>query len=536
MNKKRRWKKVFKIFLVLLALLAIIGAAAFSVMEKQKEAQVVMVYEEKNVQKGNLRNEVTENGSVSFGIVSEEYELDLGITEEDDDDYEEEEDEKYLKVEEVFVAVGQRIQEGDPIYRFTEDSVSDVRKNLTYAKTEAQIAVAKAQTAYELGVLETNFTYEETMLEQSLAGAVYDNKMTQISNELVAKNLEIEQLLADIYRLQCELTDEDYQDQKDAIYESYEKALEAVEEVSEDFVTNRVDAFETLRNAEKSYEEFLAKADDSNEQIEEKMNQIKEIQEEMAYNEILLEKELLSAAQEIEASNLAGSIAQTKQSNSLSSYETSLTKAQEELQECTERLECFEEFVGDGTVYAKGTGLITAVGYEEGASLISAGTLLSYAVSDAMTIQVDVAQEDVTTMKVGDTVFVKFAAYEEENYEGSIQSITTTATSRNSATVSYPVTILLLGDTSKIYGGMTADITFIIEEVQDVLYIPRKAIVEENGKKYVYVKSGEDYILTAVETGFTDGVNVQIVSGLQEGDVYYIASVAEREEKNDETR
>ena len=52
----------------------------------------------------------------------------------------------------------------------------------------------------------------------------------------------------------------------------------------------------------------------------------------------------------------------------------------------------------------------------------------------------------------------------------------------------------------------------------------------------IRMNRGEDYILTAVETGFTDGVNVQIVSGLQEGDVYYIASVAEREEKNDETR
>lgn len=535
MNRKYSWKKVFKLFLVLIVLLAIVGAAVYSVMEKQKEEQVVMIYKENTVQKGNLRSEVTENGSVNFGIVSEEYELDLGDTEEEEDDDEGEEEEKYLKIEEVFVAVGQRIQEGDPIYRFTKDSVSDVRKNLQYAKTEAQIAVAEAQTAYEIGVLEAQLTYDESILEQELSETTYTNKIARMSNRIVARNLEIEQLLVDIYQIQCELTDEDYLEQKDAMQEAYEDAMEAVEEASDRFVTNQVEAADALRSAKQSYEDFLSQADDSNEQIADKMEQIAEIQKEMAYYEVLIEKELILASQELETAKLAGSIADVKQSSSLNSYEIALTKAQEELQECTERLESFDTFVGDGTVYAKGSGLVTEVGYEEGASLISAGMLLSYAVSDAMTIQVDVSQEDVTTMKVGDKVSIQFAAYEDV-YEGVIESITTIATSRNSATISYPVTILILGDTSKIYGGMTADVTFVVEETTDVLYVPRKAIVEENGKKYVYIKSGDSYVLTEVLTGFTDGANVEIISGLQENDMYYIANVAVDEEMSNEKR
>lgn len=535
MNKKWNWKKIRTLLLVVLALAVIVGAAIYSVTKKQREAQVVMVYEERTAQKGILRNEVTENGSVSFGIVSEEYELDLGETEEDDDDEDEEEEEKYLKIEEVFVAVGQRIREGDPVYRFTEDSVVDVRKNLQYAKTEAQIAVSEAQTAYDIGVLEAKLTYDESMLEQSLADATYTNKLARMSNDLVTKTLEIEQLMADIYRIQCDLTDEDYLEQRDSLKEAYEKAQEAAEEVSELFVTNKVPSFESLRNAEKSYEDFLARADDSNKQIEDKMAQITEIQQEMAYTQALMEKDILAATQELESSNLAGSMAEIKRSNSLSSYELALTRAKEELAECTERLESFEAFVGDGTVYAKGTGLVTTVGYEEDASLIAAGTLLSYAVSDAMTIEVDVAQEDVTTMKVGDQVSIRFSAYE-ETYEGTVQAITTTATSRDSATVSYPVTILIQGDTSKIYEGMTADITLIIEETQDVVYVPRKAVVKENGKTYVYTRQNGEYVLTPVTTGFTDGANVEILSGLQEGESFYIASVAASEEKNDEKR
>lgn len=538
MNKKHKWKKLGKIFMIIVAFAAIVGAAVYSVVKKRIDAQVVMIYEESTVQRGSLKNEVTENGSVAFGIVSDTYELDLGTTQEEDDDDDEEEEEKYLKIEEVYVAVGQRINEGDPVYSFTEDSVADVRKNLQYAKTEAQITLSQAQTSYDLGVLEASLNYDESILGQSVAESSYNNTMIRLANDMAAKTLQIEQLLVEIYQIQCDLVDEDYLEKKQSLKEAYEDAIEAAEDVSEDFVTNKVEAFENLQSAETSYEEFLQQADSSNEQIAEKMKEITKIQTQMAYTQALMEKDILQATQKLETANLEGSLAEQTKSSSLSSYETTLAKAQEELEECTKRLEEFEAFVGEGTVYAKGSGLVTTVGYEEGDSLITAGTLISYAVSDAMTIEVDVAQEDVTTMKVGDAVSIQFAAYEDVVYEGIVEAITTTATSTNSATVSYPVRILILGDTSKIYEGMTADVTFIIEEMQDVIYVPRKAIVEENGKKYVYIKNGEEYVLTAVTTGFTDGSNIEILSGLQEGDTFYIATVAAKntsveEEKED---
>ena len=77
--------------------------------------------------------------------------------------------------------------------------------------------------------------------------------------------------------------------------------------------------------------------------------------------------------------------------------------------------------------------------------------------------------------------------------------------------------------------------TFITESTAtDVVYVPRKAIVEENGKSYIYKKSGEEYILSPVETGFTDGENVEIINGLEKDETYYIAGVALKEDSNGE--
>ena len=90
-------------------------------------------------------------------------------------------------------------------------------------------------------------------------------------------------------------------------------------------------------------------------------------------------------------------------------------------------------------------------------------------------------------------------------------------------------------DTSKLYEGMTADVTFITEATDaEVIYVPRKAIVEENGKYYIYKKEQDEYVLSPIETGFTDGENVEIISGLDKDETYYIAGVALKEDSNGE--
>jgi len=191
-----------------------------------------------------------------------------------------------------------------------------------------------------------------------------------------------------------------------------------------------------------------------------------------------------------------------------------------------EQLQAFEDFVGsDGILYATEDGVITEVSYEAGDRLTTTGALFSYATSDDMRISVDVTQEDIVDLQVGDAVDITFTAYPEDSYTGSILSINTTATSDYSNTVSYTVEISVEGELEQLYGGMTADVIFVTEEKEDVLYVSRKAIVEENGKTYVYRKTalgGRE--LAEVETGITNGVDIEILSGLEEGDTIYLAS------------
>ena len=134
-------------------------------------------------------------------------------------------------------------------------------------------------------------------------------------------------------------------------------------------------------------------------------------------------------------------------------------------------------------------------------------------------------EHGIRYIAIGDSVRVEFSAYPDEIWNGTVTSVTTTKTSDYAATVSYPVKIQVEGDTERLFGGMTAEITFVSEAASDVLYISRKAIVEQEGSTFVYVGSGEEKQLKEVVTGLENSTQVEIREGLSEGDTVYIPSV-----------
>lgn len=150
-NRKVSKRKIVKIFFAVICLCGIAMAAGYTLFIKPGLDKAITVYKENTAGFGPLKSTVTESGSVAFGIVNQVYDLDVSTDDSEDEDDDEEDEEKYLKVEEVYAAVGQRVKEGDAIYKFTQDSIDSVRKALKYSVTEAKIELANAQTDYDTG-------------------------------------------------------------------------------------------------------------------------------------------------------------------------------------------------------------------------------------------------------------------------------------------------------------------------------------------------------------------------------------------------
>ena len=92
----------------------------YTVWIKLRQNQEVVVYKEETVQRGDLTVGVTESGSLSFGITSQLYDLELQTEEEKE-------------------------EEGDPVLKFSDSSIEAIRKKLRATQTEREIALAGAR-------------------------------------------------------------------------------------------------------------------------------------------------------------------------------------------------------------------------------------------------------------------------------------------------------------------------------------------------------------------------------------------------------
>ena len=520
-------KKKTKIGLVAGAAVLVLGAG-YTVFVAPLLQQDKWIYIEDEVMRGSLTVGVTESGSLDYGITSVLYDLDLTVgtsTSEDEEDEEEEETvQKYLRVEEIAVAPGQRVQTGDLLVRFTEDSVKGVRQLLESALVDAKADYNEAESEYELSALEAQTTYEMQMITRKYASDIYQNASAAVGNDIVSMQIEIQQCNAKVAGLEEKI--QEAQESYDEAYEAYvcaKKTMDCTDTTNPDnfmIVQNEyLNAQSRFQNAENALKQ-------AKENLEANAAQIEKLQKEVALAQAKKTIEQLEVKETYLEGVINGDNAEITYNATLESLKEELQEAEETLKNVEEQMQVFEAFVGeDGSLYADGEGIVTEVSYEVGDRLMTAGTVVSYAEPTDMTITVDVTQEDVVSLAVGSPVEIRFTAYKDVKYEGTIRSINTTATSRESATISYEVVIGVEGDTAALYGGMTADITFVTEERNDVLYVSRKAIVEENGKNYVYVKTllgGKE--LREVKTGIKNSTSVEIISGLEEGDVIYIAS------------
>lgn len=522
---KKKQKRIGKIILLLLLLAAVIAAAYYTVWIKPRQNQEVVVYKEETVQRGDLTVGVTESGSLSFGITSQLYDLELQTEEEKEEEDDDEEDTtQYLRIEDIYVAVGERIEEGDPVLKFSDSSIQAIRKKLRATQTEREIALAEANSEYYLNVAAAELTRQASETKSASADNVYSAQMAQLQTEVQTYTVKISNLYREIDRLLENL--EDAKENLSDITDTYKEALADYENTSDFSRYGQIENLDTYINAKEQYEQAQQKVEDIQNQITQAQESIMDYNgkiEETGYARDINE---LGVKQTYETSVNGGTTADNTYRSTLENLQTSVDSAQEDLEEINGIIQNFEDFVGDGTIYAEGSGIVTQLGYEAGGDLENSGVVVAFASPDEMTISVDVSQEDIVSLSLGDSVDIAFSAYPDETWTGTITSITTTATSQYATTVSYPVTVLVEGDTTKLYGGMTVDITFVTDTRNDALYVSRKAIVKENDRTYVYVDgaSGEKE-LTEVTTGLSNGAYVEILRGLSEGDTIYIATV-----------
>ena len=147
-------------------------------------------------------------------------------------------------------------------------------------------------------------------------------------------------------------------------------------------------------------------------------------------------------------------------------------------------------------------------------------TLTDY---DTAEISLTVDELDIAQLSIGQAVTVTLDALPGQSFDGEITEIDPNGENSGGST-KYSVTVTL-PRTEDMLTGLNAAVRVQLAENEGLLLIPLAAVQEDADGIYVctgYDKgSGEATALAAITTGLSDGENVEVLSGLSEGDTVY---------------
>ena len=215
---------------------------------------------------------------------------------------------------------------------------------------------------------------------------------------------------------------------------------------------------------------------------------------------------------------------------SLQSSENSLRSAQisANTESAELELEHLKEDLEATKIYADADGVVTACYASVGGS----GNGLLYVIEDAskLTVETNVKEYDIFSVKVGTPAIIKSDAAGNESYEGEISFIAPTTNkdaqgaTDTSGEAMFSTTVSVSSQNTKLKIGTTAKVSLIIDRAENVLSASYNAVYQnESGQTCVMLlepQSGNEVIIreVVVETGFENDTAVAVTgNGLTDG-------------------
>lgn len=232
----------------------------------------------------------------------------------------------------------------------------------------------------------------------------------------------------------------------------------------------------------------------------------------------------------------------------LAQYESQaaqVTQAEAALEEATESL-------NKTTIYSPMDGTISQLNVELGERVLGSGfsqgtNMMTVANLTRMEATVEVDENDVVLISIGDTARVELDAFRNKVFEGVVSQIGNSAQTRGQGTqeevVNFEVKIALHDFESRVRPGMSCNADIETETKNGVLSVPIQSVTarsdkdeedesetdspqgreSEKGKKkrpdeVVFVAKDGEALLKKVKTGISDDNYFEIIEGIEAGD------------------
>jgi|GEM_PF-2459197 len=167
------------------------------------------------------------------------------------------------------------------------------------------------------------------------------------------------------------------------------------------------------------------------------------------------------------------------------------------------------------------TGVVTVRFAEPGETVSAQQAIIEVADLTNLEVKVQVEETDAGKVKTGQNAYLLPDIFPDRSIKGKVVEISPIA-DYSQGTIE--VTVIAEEDASFLKPGMTVDTSIEVQKITNSLLVPFSALIEEEGKVYVYVISEEHAQKRAIKTGIRGQTYVQLISGLEEGDLVVTSS------------
>lgn len=198
-------------------------------------------------------------------------------------------------------------------------------------------------------------------------------------------------------------------------------------------------------------------------------------------------------------------------------YENAEAFRQERLQAIAARRTEIEDLLENTALLSPCDGRVTYLGFGAGQTAGAYDTVCVVTDDSDLTIQSDFVPASVQA----DAVEL-YALIGSERYELTAEEIDEAEYARTVLKGGTYLSVFTAEDPAGLTLGDGAAVCAVVLTTEDVLKAPVNAVYEDSGVNYVYLAEGESRVRREVTTGRVSPVEVEITSGLTEGDVIYV--------------
>jgi HlyD family secretion protein len=210
-------------------------------------------------------------------------------------------------------------------------------------------------------------------------------------------------------------------------------------------------------------------------------------------------------------------------------------KARQTVASSKENVQKAQTNLGYATITSPIDGVVLSKSVEEGQTVAASfNTPELFTIAQDLTdmrVIADIDEADIGGVKEGQRVSFTVDAFPDDKFEGEVTQVRQQATTESNV-VTYEVVISAPNKDLKLKPGLTANVTIFTLEKNNVLaapakalrFIPNEALLSKDQKiedveapTKVWTMEGNTFKAHAVQTGTTNGITTEIVSGISEG-------------------